>query len=89
VIDQLGRATTFDYGHRGNLIRTTFPDLTTEESTYDPDGRRVARTDRLGRTTYTTFDALGRQIHTIFPDATMPPEVLTHSAEILAHPALA
>jgi len=54
----------------GRLTKTTFPDLTTEEFTYDAEGRRLTSKDREDRVTTFEYDGLGRLTKTIFPDLT-------------------
>ena len=54
----------------GRLIRTTFPDNTKEETTYDAEGRTTKTVDRAGRATLYTHDKLGRLVKTTLPDGT-------------------
>ena len=50
-IDALNRRTTFSYDARDRLIKTTFPDNSFREVTYDFRGNKVTEKDELGRTT--------------------------------------
>jgi RHS repeat-associated protein len=69
TFDKLGRKTAYTYDDMGRLLRTTHPDGTSDESTYDAEGRRLTSTDRAGRVTSYAYDALGRLIKTTYPDA--------------------
>ncbi|MFC7336898.1 RHS repeat-associated core domain-containing protein [Haloferula chungangensis] len=64
------RVTRFDYDASGNMIKTTFPDLSAVTSTYDAEDRRISETDALGRTTRYEYDGEDRLRFTIFPDDT-------------------
>ena len=50
------------------MTKTTFPDGTSESSTYDAEGRRLTSTDRAGRVTRSVYDELGRLTQTVFAD---------------------
>ena len=56
------------YDDMGQLATITYPDTTTEEFTYDDEGRRLTSKDRAGRTTSFEYDELGRLVKTTFPD---------------------
>ncbi len=66
--DAAARVTAMEYDSRGNLVRTTFPDASTEEQGYDAENRRVWSQDRLGRRTFFVYDKVGRLLVTILPD---------------------
>jgi RHS repeat-associated protein len=52
------------------LFRTTYPDTTFEESSYDEEGRRKTSRDRAGRETSFEYDKLGRLKKTTYIDGT-------------------
>src|SRR5208282_1387677 len=68
TIDQLGRQTSYAYDTLGRLTTTTYPDNTTESTTYDANNNRLTSTDRAGNTTTYTYDADNRLTKTTYSD---------------------
>ncbi len=62
LTDALGHTTQFSYDASRRLLKTTYPDLTTESMTYDAMHRRTAKVDQGGKTTQYGYDAVGRLI---------------------------
>lgn len=63
ITDKAGNPpTTFLYDDRGNLLQTTFPDLTTESFTYNADDLPLTKTDQIGLTTAWTYDENGNVV---------------------------
>lgn len=62
-----------DYDAVGQLVRTTYPDGSTQKQKYDVGGRKIQSTDRDGRVTNYVHDAFGRVVKTYLPDKT--PEI--------------
>ncbi|HET7437334.1 MAG TPA: PKD domain-containing protein [Thermoanaerobaculia bacterium] len=52
----------------GRVTKTTYPDGSTEQQTYDAVGNVTSRTARDGRTTHYDYDALGHVIKTTYAD---------------------
>jgi len=70
ITDPNGNVTTFAYDAVGSRTIDTYPDGSTELTTYDAESRILSRTDRVGRTTAFQYDALGRQTRITNPDGT-------------------
>jgi len=70
VTDADGGVTTSAHDARGNLTGKTFPDGSTETTTYDAENHVLSVTDRDGHTTAYQYDALGRQTKITNPDGT-------------------
>ncbi len=70
-IDAAGNATDLQYDAIGNLVRTTYPDGSTELATYDAENRVQSQTGRDGVTTTFTYDAAGRRTSTTHPDGSV------------------
>jgi RHS repeat-associated protein len=66
----LARVTSYGYDNRGNQTSTTYPDGTSESSSFDLEGRREWSQDKLGRRTHFQYDKVGRLRFTLHPDAT-------------------
>lgn len=66
--DALGRRTAMAYDVYGNLLKTIYPDGTTETHTYDAEQNKTSSTDRAGRITVFEYDALNRLTNTVNPD---------------------
>jgi YD repeat-containing protein len=56
-----GETTTYDYDDVGNLTKTTFPDGSFLENTYDTAHRLTAIEDNLGNRVAYTLDAMGNR----------------------------
>ncbi len=63
----LGRVTSYGYDNRGNQVVTTYPDGSSESSSFDLEGRREWSQDKLGRRTSFQYDDVGRLRFTILP----------------------
>ncbi|MGI0115379.1 RHS repeat domain-containing protein [Zooshikella sp. RANM57] len=57
--DREGRMTRFAYDERGNLLKVTHPDTTTETFTYASNGDRLTATNQRGHTTRFAYDEYG------------------------------
>ncbi len=72
--NKLSVTTRFDYDARGLLTNTVFAlgtaQQVSEQTQYDPEGRRTNSVDRAGRSTSYTYDGLGRLKRTVLPDGT-------------------
>jgi len=66
----LARITSYGYDARGNQTITTYPDNTSENSSFDLENRREWTQDKLGRRTSFQYDDVGRLRFTYAPDAT-------------------
>ncbi len=66
----LARITSYGYDNRGNQTSTTYPDGSTESTSFDLENRREWSQDKLGRKTDFQYDAVGRLRFTLHPDAT-------------------
>lgn len=66
--DALGRMTRYAYDANARLVKTEYPDGSSEGVSYDAEGNEVSRTDRAGRTTRMEYDALNRLFRTQHPD---------------------
>jgi RHS repeat-associated protein len=62
--------TAYEYDAEGRLIKVTSPDGSETRTSYDPDGREVARIDGLGRTTTSVYDDVGRRTAVVAPGGT-------------------
>jgi RHS repeat-associated protein len=62
--------TSYAYDGKNRLIRTTYPDGTSRQLTYNNVGLKSAEVDELGRQTTYDYDALGQLIRTTYPDGT-------------------
>ncbi len=87
TIDKRGNATVNTINDLGQVTLVTYPDQTTEGSTYDKEGRRLSSTGRDGKTTNYEYDAVGRLEKTIFPAPTGQPRpttrtVYNHSGQV-------
>ncbi len=60
VRDSSNETTTYAYDSRNRLIKTTFPDATTEEMAYTSNGLTTYRKDRSNIVSSTTLDSTGR-----------------------------
>lgn len=65
--DGLGgvRTTEYEVNDRGRIVKTTFDDGTSEQSTFDEHGDQLTYTDANGNTTEYRFDARGNVTATI------------------------
>lgn len=66
----LARITSYSYDARGNQTITTYPDNTSENSSFDLENRREWTQDKLGRRTSFQYDDVGRLRFTYAPDGT-------------------
>lgn len=66
--DAANRVTRHDYDDRGYLIRTIYPDGTSEGAAFDANGNQTGSTDAAGRVTATEYDALNRPTKITAPD---------------------
>lgn len=66
----LARITSYGYDARGNQTITTYPDNTSENSSFDLENRREWTQDILGRRTSFQYDDVGRLRFTYAPDGT-------------------
>lgn len=62
--------TLFDYDKLNRVIKTTYADSSTTQTTYNSIGKQATTVDQLGRTTRYEYDELGRLAKTTFPDGT-------------------
>ena len=69
VTDPLGRRTEEIYD-RGLLVRTNYPDGTSEINSYDALGNLLTETDRGGRITRHEYDLVNRNVRTLHADGT-------------------
>ncbi|PYT21327.1 MAG: hypothetical protein DMG57_38985, partial [Acidobacteria bacterium] len=68
----------------GRLTQTTYPDATTESSTYDAEGDRITSTERAGRATSYAYDSLKRLVTTTYPDTTSTGTTYDAAGEVTA-----
>ena len=59
VITPNGR-TIYEYDHRGNLIKTTYPDGSSQQTEYDAGGQSIKSWDRDGNMVQNVYDKAGR-----------------------------
>ena len=60
--DMYGNITTYVRDSRGNVIKTTYPDGSTEQKTYDEYNNVIRSVDRVGAVTYYVYDAEGKHL---------------------------
>ena len=60
--DMYGNITTYERDSRGNVIKTTYPDGSTEQKTYDEYNNVIRSVDRVGAVTYYVYDAEGKHL---------------------------
>jgi len=68
--NELGDVTTFEHDTNGRLVKTTFPDGTTQTQVWDEQGHLVSKADELGNTATFSYDDKGRLIGLRQPDGT-------------------
>ncbi|MFN8604310.1 MAG: RHS repeat-associated core domain-containing protein, partial [Candidatus Binatia bacterium] len=83
ITDTLGRTTSHEYDVYGRRIRTTYPDGSTKQQSYDAEGRITSVIDRDGRTATMQYDALGRVTGTVNPDGTSTAKTLDAAGRIV------
>lgn len=66
VTDSEGYQLTFDYDDLNRLVKTTYPDGTSETSIYDKLDA-ILQSDRLGRWTQSDYDSMDRLVSTTDP----------------------
>ncbi|QOY86405.1 RHS repeat-associated core domain-containing protein [Paludibaculum fermentans] len=59
-VDALSRRTTFEYDAKNRLTKTTYPDLTYSETTYDFRDKPLTVRDQGGRITKNVYDQAGQ-----------------------------
>ncbi len=69
--DAIGRVTSYTYDANSRLIRTDFPDGTSEQTEFDSNGNEATFTDRAGRVTSQSYDELNRLVRVQLPDGTV------------------
>ena len=62
IIDKMGNITSFVYDLRGNVIKTTFPDLTKVTVTYNSNDLPLTEIDQMGHLTIWAYDGSGNVI---------------------------
>lgn len=62
-----GKQIRYIYNKKKQLIRTEYPDQTTEEYAYDDWENRIMEKDRLGNETRRTYDESGNLLEEHFP----------------------
>ena len=62
VTDAAGEETNYYYDGYRRLIKVEYPDLSSEEYTYDDNGNILSETKRDGSAIYYSYDSLGRLI---------------------------
>ena len=60
--DMYGNITTYERDSRGNVIKITYPDGSTEQKTYDEYNNVIRSADRVGAVTYYVYDAEGKHL---------------------------
>jgi RHS repeat-associated protein len=71
--------TAYEYDHLNRPVKTTYPDGTFTQMSYNQIGQQATTTDQLGRVTSYTYDDMGRLTKTAYPDGTS--EETTYDAE--------
>jgi YD repeat-containing protein len=66
--DPLQHHTHYDYDADGRLTKTTYPDNTTEVTTYDNEGHRKTFTDRNNHLTTYNYDTVYQLTSTVYSD---------------------
>lgn len=84
ITDRRGNTTTLEYGQLiGSPTKVTNPDLSTQEFTYDDNGRPLTQTNELGVVVQTIqYDDLGRQLSVSGADGQLTTYV--YDADLLA-----
>lgn len=70
ITDALGRITRFSYDANARLVRTDYPDSTSEQIEYDANGNQTSFIDRSGLRTLKFYDELNRHVRTQNADGT-------------------
>jgi len=71
--------TQYQYDPNGRLVKTTYPDGSTVQNTYNSIGKLASKTDQLGRVTTYRYDALVNPNQTVYADGTS--EIKTYDAD--------
>ncbi len=84
IKDAKGNQTTYGYDPFDRLERTTFPDGTYEQLSYDVMGNVVSKLTRGGQLIVNTYDTLDRMVTHLVPQPTPNPAILTTTTYDLA-----
>lgn len=84
IKDAKGDQTSYTYDAFDRLKRTTFPDSTYEELSYDAKGNVLAKLTRGGKLIVNTYDSLDRMVTHLVPQPGAAPAILTTTAYDLA-----
>ena len=64
------QVTQYSYNDLNQLVKTTYPDGTTQKATYNAVGNLLSSTDQMGRVTTYSYDYLYRLSSVNYPDGT-------------------